>query len=1166
MRNLPETVHAYNIPRLNVLFVLFSLALLATVGWILWDDYYREWKPYQRQAKRFEEVKLQQDRAAAQKKLEESNYTEVTNHVAQAEAALKQRQSEIDQITKKRDKVNGDLLVKANEFNTAKAKLDEKKSKYDESIEFGMAKEDVEKRLEALRESQHEVDSIDLEVQKIRAEKDALDEQIAQFNAEKTKLQKDAQKLGADKTLVEKNIAKLNNERKASPLLDAPLIEFAKPTVQVKQIIAEDQTYSLNFTDVPRIDRCITCHTFADKKDTLPEGEEGFRYSTLPLPWASHSRLDLFLDPNSPHPVEKFGCSTCHMGWDRGTTFVHSAHIPSFLPVKDDYVKYPLIGDEAHWVPKANIEKWQPGVIAKLDEHQKLVKEREELKGKPGQKEKLEETRAKISALRTELSEKYHLNRSGLAQVQFASMTQEEAWQKPPLNWFHMHHKEDPMRPREFVESSCIKCHQGVTEVPVRRAPGTAQTADLDPGEKVNMGLRLIEQAGCFACHKMAALETTIKYTVRSNDTLSGIAHSKVSDPQAILAANGLASEKDVKEGRELNIPVRVPFSKPGPSLLKIASKTNKEWMLKWLDNPKAFRPNTFMPRFWNNDNNRPGMKYEAVQAGKDGKPVQFDWADRNAVEMRAIAEFVFGKSAKDQSGKYLAYPPPPAGDAANGEKIVNSVGCMGCHVVDQKLTDISFRDRKFRSQGPMLFGAGSKYDAGWLFAWLKDPKQYRHNTRMPNLRLSDKEAADITAFLLNSHNQDFEKKALPEIKADVLRDTALDYLRGTMPMKDALAEVDSKYASDDAKFQFLGAKLVERYGCMDCHDIQGYENAKPISIELSDWASKLPTKLDFGFIEIPHNNMNFLHQKLQAPRSLDRVATKKPQEMMRMPQYDFTEEQIQLIMTAVLGMTNEKAGKAKRNLNESEWLVENGRFLIKEMNCMGCHINEGQGGAIRRTMDEDTQSFLFPPSLEGVGTKVRPEWLHAFIKNPGDMKYRYWMQIRMPTYNFTDDQLNTLTQYFALRDKVPYPFEEDVIQASRTQVSPESIAAGARIVEKGGCLGCHAVRSIEQIMEAQNPATPLGRVRERMRPKGLIAWLNNPGTVSLPHPVTPGVKMPSFWTEGQPSPLADILGGDNEKQIQAVADYLFHGNISNSVPAAQPQAAPAPAAPQQAK
>ena len=38
--------------------------------------------------------------------------------------------------------------------------------------------------------------------------------------------------------------------------------------------------------------------------------------------YAAHPRLDLFVDANSPHPMEKFGCTACHAGQGSATDFV----------------------------------------------------------------------------------------------------------------------------------------------------------------------------------------------------------------------------------------------------------------------------------------------------------------------------------------------------------------------------------------------------------------------------------------------------------------------------------------------------------------------------------------------------------------------------------------------------------------------------------------------------------------------------------------------------------------------------------------------------------------------------------------------------------------------------------------------------------------------------
>src|SRR5207244_4235603 len=41
---------------------------------------------------------------------------------------------------------------------------------------------------------------------------------------------------------------------------------------------------------------------------------------------------------------------------------------------------------------------------------------------------------------------------------------------------------------------------------------------------------------------------------------------------------------------------------------------------------------------------------------------------------------------------------------------------------------------------------------------------------------------------------------------------------------------------AEQKKNVFLGSKLVARYGCFACHNIHGFENAKSIGTDLSEW------------------------------------------------------------------------------------------------------------------------------------------------------------------------------------------------------------------------------------------------------------------------------------------------------------------------------------------
>ena len=104
----------------------------------------------------------------------------------------------------------------------------------------------------------------------------------------------------------------------------------------------------------------------------------------------------------------------------------------------------------------------------------------------------------------------------------------------------------------------------------------------------------------------------------------------------------------------------------------------------------------------------------------------------------------------------------------------------------DEEVTNYSILNQ----QGPNLIGLGSKVSAKWLYNWIKDPKNYWEKTRMPNLRLTDQEAKDITAYLMSFTNYDFDNQEIPiltdeNFQSD-LEEIALSWLNKSFNYADA--------------------------------------------------------------------------------------------------------------------------------------------------------------------------------------------------------------------------------------------------------------------------------------------------------------------------------------------------------------------------------------------
>ena len=576
-------------------------------------------------------------------------------------------------------------------------------------------------------------------------------------------------------------------------------------------------------------------------------------------------------------------------------------------------------------------------------------------------------------------------------------------------------------------------------------------------------------EASCIKCHTGAAMIPEAK---------------KINVARMLFIENGCHG-CHLTKGFE-NLP------KVGPDLRQMSSKFSKEWAFKWIKNPKAFRPTTRMPRYFGNSNN--------------SSPEDMD---RSNVEVRALVEYLFSKS------KPMTYPAlAVSGNAQNGQVLVTQLGCVGCHLTSgEKAASIDTR-RRF---GPALDKLGSKTNAEWLYHWLKEPRHYSPQTRMPNMKLSDQEAIDIAAYLLSLRDPAWEAEKLPEIKEQYLKDEILFHLKRTHGLQ---AEAEYNKMSAEQRWNFLGEKTLSRYGCAGCHLIDGMETAKGIGTSLSEEGSKKITKFDFGFVDIEHSVPAYVHQKIIEPRVFDKDRVKRWDEKLIMPNYQFSDEESAALTMLIMGLTNERVpAEAQRVLNSREELAEKGKWLVIQKNCVACHNIDGWGGEIAQVI---TEQGMAPPALYSQGEKVRSDWLFNFLKAPG--KIRPWLNVRMPNFRLSDEEANTLVQYFTASAKVG-PFEGDP-DVNMHRAEGETLFTSYR------CALCHVVGGVvPEGRESAELAPDLTMSAARLRPEWLLKWLENPQVYQ------PGTRMPDFFPEAA---LPNILEGNAELQKIAIRNYIF--------------------------
>ena len=573
------------------------------------------------------------------------------------------------------------------------------------------------------------------------------------------------------------------------------------------------------------------------------------------------------------------------------------------------------------------------------------------------------------------------------------------------------------------------------------------------------------------------------------------------------------------------HIETHKPNRKVGPDLRKLDEKVNKEWAGKWIRNPQSFRHNTKMPAFFGQSNN------------SDSASVK-----RNETEIATIVEYLFpnGDIKLSNNNKFL-------GNKQNGDKLFNIIGCKGCHIIENNPKDLSklvTQDALFRQHGPNLVGLGSKTSPEWIYKWIKQPSDYWHETAMPNLRLSDQEAKDITAYLYSFKNTIFENQQSIELDKGQLDHIAYSWLNKAFPVEESKARLAEM--TYDNKLDYVSDKSIRHYGCFTCHNITGYENDKPIGAELTHEGSKPVDKLDFGFRhDLGHKNYVWFYQKLKDPRYFDYGKELEYEDKARMPNFYLTNEEIDAIITALLGFNDDQVGeKLLAETHISDHQIYKGNKLIINNNCQGCHIIDGIGGHIAENYSE---SEYAPPNLNTEGAKVQPDWIFNWFHNPYNIRPN--LQVRMPSFSMTDEEWNAIIKAFQNKENNFLDFASDL----EFDVSSVHFKAGIKLHELGACNNCHFYGTEFPKQGAQTWAPNMALIKDRLQPEWVIEWLRDPQTIM------PGTKMPAPYlpekellnTPGATSDWGKYvveLNGDQELMLMGLRDYLYSIEGKNNI------------------
>ena len=306
-----------------------------------------------------------------------------------------------------------------------------------------------------------------------------------------------------------------------------------------------------------------------------------------------------------------------------------------------------------------------------------------------------------------------------------------------------------------------------------------------------------------------------------------------------------------------------------------------------------------------------------------------------------------------------------------------------------------------------------------------------------------------------------------------------------------------------------LGRLLMARYGCVNCHTLKTPEG---VAMKASDEPPPLTHIAE-------KTTQQWIYAWLKNPQAYSAAAT--------MPDFQLSDAAARDISAYLMAQSTPylpadapqtASAKAADASNVRFTEVQDAASVYGEAFCASCHAVQNAAGLM---VGGD-----IGPELTRVGSKVKPEWLAQWVRNPK----LYFPQTAMPHYRLTEKQAGLLTGF--LQAKTDSDFLAKVNLEPATQ---EQIANGKALVNERGCAACHAINGIQR---PDNFAPELSAVGSK--PLSKIVFVGTvPHTlpdylaakVRQPHSFGEKLKMPQYtFTPSQVDAVVTALLAQTER------------------------------------
>jgi cytochrome c1 len=472
-------------------------------------------------------------------------------------------------------------------------------------------------------------------------------------------------------------------------------------------------------------------------------------------------------------------------------------------------------------------------------------------------------------------------------------------------------------------------------------------------------------------------------------------------------AAAGLAQSLLIREGRELVAAMHcfrchdagdlvesaaMPELQLGPPYLGAAGERfQTDWLAAWIADPHTLRPGTRMPKL-------------ALTPTEVADITAYLVADAPAAPAAAAA--------------------PDAGLINRGAHLFTDLQCASCHALPGRPMEVAGHSRVSLAQVPV------KWRAAALQEYLREPEALHAGSRMPNFKLSEAEAAALTAFLLA---QETPVRVAAAVKGDPIR----------------------------------GQESFVAKSCLNCHAPAGPVRAQDFAATLAGgWTRGCVAEDAVGRGAAP--DFAFNARQRAALRAFAGAGTGV---LVHDAPVEFARRQwVDLQCSAC--HARDGVGAVYTSLTAE----------------IAAHEAAHPG---RPPPDEGEESSVDPdpPLLTWAGEKLKPEWMQAQLAGALSYRARPWLAARMPAFPARAD---ALAAGLAAEHGAPTvtPADDAGAAATAEQIAAGHLLAGT---EAFNCLACHAVGETPATAPFGAPGVNFAYVTERIRPEYFIRWMDNP-------------------------------------------------------------------------